>query len=140
MRFLSCYRRKSPVISSSINCGARRNLRWCCNLNRSTRATLPAPVAGAFASIPPASRISCRSKKCLAVAEECEAPMVSICGGEPLIYPKIETGEQPAPGKGRIVYYLHEWCVYAEENEGLPSRDLFSSARAGKSKSCSPKI
>ena len=27
---------------------------------------------------------------CLASAEECEAPMVSICGGEPLIYPKIE--------------------------------------------------
>src|ERR1043165_3278582 len=29
-------------------------------------------------------------EKCLAVAEECDAPMVSICGGEPLIYPKIE--------------------------------------------------
>ncbi len=29
-------------------------------------------------------------EKCLAVAAECEAPMVSICGGEPLIYPKIE--------------------------------------------------
>jgi MoaA/NifB/PqqE/SkfB family radical SAM enzyme len=27
---------------------------------------------------------------CLASATECEAPMVSICGGEPLIYPKIE--------------------------------------------------
>ena len=24
-------------------------------------------------------------EKCLAVADECEAPMVSICGGEPLI-------------------------------------------------------
>src|ERR1044071_2401811 len=27
---------------------------------------------------------------CLASAQECDAPMVSICGGEPLIYPKIE--------------------------------------------------
>src|SRR5688572_11123658 len=27
---------------------------------------------------------------CLASAAECDAPMVSICGGEPLIYPKIE--------------------------------------------------
>src|SRR5438046_9298181 len=27
---------------------------------------------------------------CLASASECDAPMVSICGGEPLIYPKIE--------------------------------------------------
>ena len=27
---------------------------------------------------------------CLASARECDAPMVSICGGEPLIYPKIK--------------------------------------------------
>src|ERR1051325_660102 len=27
---------------------------------------------------------------CLGSAMECDAPMVSICGGEPLIYPKIE--------------------------------------------------
>lgn len=27
---------------------------------------------------------------CLAAAQECNAPMVSICGGEPLIYPQIE--------------------------------------------------
>ena len=27
-------------------------------------------------------------EKCLAAAVECEAPMVSICGGEPLIYPE----------------------------------------------------
>src|SRR4026207_1987485 len=27
---------------------------------------------------------------CLAAAQECNAPMVSICGGEPLIYPHIE--------------------------------------------------
>src|ERR1700748_708983 len=27
---------------------------------------------------------------CLGAAIECDAPMVSICGGEPLIYPQIE--------------------------------------------------
>src|SRR3989442_9437019 len=27
---------------------------------------------------------------CLASAQECDAPMVSICGGEPLIFPQIE--------------------------------------------------
>src|SRR4029078_7282046 len=27
---------------------------------------------------------------CLGAAQECKAPMVSICGGEPLIYPHIE--------------------------------------------------
>jgi hopanoid biosynthesis associated radical SAM protein HpnH len=43
-------------------------------------------------------------EKCLAVAEECEAPMVSICGGEPLIYPKIEDLAAGLLQQGRIVY------------------------------------
>ncbi len=41
---------------------------------------------------------------CLAAARECEAPMVSICGGEPLIYPKIEELVQGLLAQGRIVY------------------------------------
>ena len=41
---------------------------------------------------------------CLAAAAECEAPMVSICGGEPLIYPKIEELVEGLLGQGRIVY------------------------------------
>ena len=43
-------------------------------------------------------------EKCLAVAEECDAPMVSICGGEPLIYPKIEELVSGILKQGRIVY------------------------------------
>src|SRR5216110_689342 len=41
---------------------------------------------------------------CLTSAEECDAPMVSICGGEPLIYPKIEELVEGLLGQGRIVY------------------------------------
>jgi len=41
---------------------------------------------------------------CLASANECEAPMVSICGGEPLIYPKIEELVAGLLEQGRIVY------------------------------------
>src|SRR5215813_262879 len=41
---------------------------------------------------------------CLAAADECDAPMVSICGGEPLIYPKIEELVDGLLGQGRIVY------------------------------------
>src|SRR6266481_6294242 len=41
---------------------------------------------------------------CLAAATECDAPMVSICGGEPLIYPKIEELIAGLLGQGRIVY------------------------------------
>jgi MoaA/NifB/PqqE/SkfB family radical SAM enzyme len=41
---------------------------------------------------------------CLAAAEECDAPMVSICGGEPLIYPKIEELVHGLRAQRRIVY------------------------------------
>ena len=41
---------------------------------------------------------------CLASAAECDAPMVSICGGGPLIYPKIEELVQGLLQQGRIVY------------------------------------
>ncbi len=43
-------------------------------------------------------------EKCLEAAQECEAPMVSICGGEPLIYPKIEELVNGILRQGRIVY------------------------------------
>src|SRR4051812_12095839 len=41
---------------------------------------------------------------CLGAANECNAPMVSICGGEPLIYPQIEALVNGLLGQKRIVY------------------------------------
>src|ERR1041384_1182478 len=41
---------------------------------------------------------------CLGAAEECNAPMVSICGGEPLIYPHIEALVDGLLEQGRIIY------------------------------------
>ena len=41
---------------------------------------------------------------CLAAARECGAPMVSICGGEPLIYPHIGELVAGLRKQGRIVY------------------------------------
>jgi hypothetical protein len=38
------------------------------------------------------------------LGQECDAPMVSICGGEPLIYPKIEELVDGLLRQGRIVY------------------------------------
>lgn len=43
-------------------------------------------------------------EKCLAAAAECDAPMVSICGGEPLIYPKIEELVAGLLEQKRIIY------------------------------------
>jgi hopanoid biosynthesis associated radical SAM protein HpnH len=41
---------------------------------------------------------------CLNAARDCDAPMVSICGGEPLIYPKIEELVAGLRAQGRIIY------------------------------------
>ena len=41
---------------------------------------------------------------CLGAAAECDAPMVSICGGEPLIYPHIEALVHGLLAQRRIVY------------------------------------
>jgi len=41
---------------------------------------------------------------CLGAAEECNAPMISICGGEPLIYPHIEPLVAGLLAQKRIVY------------------------------------
>ncbi|MGI8890588.1 MAG: DUF3463 domain-containing protein, partial [Chthoniobacterales bacterium] len=41
---------------------------------------------------------------CLSAAQECNAPMVSICGGEPLIYPEIEALIGGLLEQKRIVY------------------------------------
>ncbi len=43
-------------------------------------------------------------EQCLGAASECDAPMVSICGGEPLIYPKIEELVVGLREQGRIIY------------------------------------
>src|SRR5580692_6094593 len=43
-------------------------------------------------------------EKCLGAAVECDAPMVSICGGEPLIYPKIEELVAGLLDQGRFIY------------------------------------
>jgi hopanoid biosynthesis associated radical SAM protein HpnH len=43
-------------------------------------------------------------EQCLAAAAECEAPMISICGGEPLIYPKIEELVAGLHAQGRMIY------------------------------------
>lgn len=41
---------------------------------------------------------------CLDAATECNAPMISICGGEPLIYPQIEALVAGLRAQRRIVY------------------------------------
>src|SRR5881409_637645 len=67
---------------------------------------------------------------CLGAAEECNAPMVSICGGEPLIYPHMEALVEGLLAQKRIVYIctnamfmrkkMREWMA-----SQLPARSEF---------------
>jgi MoaA/NifB/PqqE/SkfB family radical SAM enzyme len=69
---------------------------------------------------------------CLGAAEECNAPMVSICGGEPLIYPHIEALVKGLLEQDRIVYIctnamfmrkkMREWLAKQLRNADPESR------------------
>src|SRR6187455_3706411 len=73
---------------------------------------------------------------CLGAAVECNAPMVSICGGEPLIYPHIEALIGGLFDQSRIVYVctnamfmrkkMREWLA-----RELSNADNASPARTG---------
>src|SRR5450432_940761 len=43
-------------------------------------------------------------KQCLAALEECPAPLVSICGGEPLEYPEIQTLAREILDRGKHLF------------------------------------
>src|SRR2546421_5051970 len=52
---------------------------------------------------------------CLESARECDAPMVSICGGEPPIYPKIEELVAGPLGQKRLVYVCTKGMVMRQK-------------------------
>src|SRR5438552_2913859 len=86
---------------------------------------------------------------CLAAANECNAPMVSICGGEPLIYPHIEALVEGLLAQKRIVYIctnamfmrkkMREWLAseYRKADSGK-QRDLEQKIQVLQSKSLLP--
>ena len=43
-------------------------------------------------------------EKCLAAVDDCEAPVVSVCGGEPLLYPEIQELVAKILELGKVVY------------------------------------
>src|SRR5258708_35271061 len=43
-------------------------------------------------------------EECLAAMEDCGAPIVSICGGEPMIYPEIGRLTREILARGRHIY------------------------------------
>ncbi|MEI8233221.1 MAG: DUF3463 domain-containing protein [Verrucomicrobiota bacterium] len=70
-------------------------------------------------------------EECLAAAAECDAPMVSLCGGEPLLYPRIAELVGGLRAQGRIVYLCTNALLMRRKlRESLASRWVRSQARA----------
>jgi MoaA/NifB/PqqE/SkfB family radical SAM enzyme len=76
---------------------------------------------------------------CLSAAEECNAPMVSICGGEPLIYPHIEALVEGLIAQGRIVYICTNAMFMRKKMREWLAKEL-SSAQNGSGKKFEEKI
>ena len=76
---------------------------------------------------------------CLGAAEECKAPMISICGGEPLIYPHIESLISGLLERKRIVYVCtNAMFMRKKMREWLTSE--FGKAGAGERKAIEAQI
>src|SRR6478735_3411945 len=76
---------------------------------------------------------------CLSAADECNAPMVSICGGEPLIYPHIEALVDGLLAQGRIVYICTNAMFMRKKMREWLAKEL-SNAQNGSGKKFEEKI
>ncbi len=56
-------------------------------------------------------------EQCLAALDDCGAPIVSICGGEPMIYPEIGKAREGNSGAEEEYLSLHQRHVYSQAPE-----------------------
>lgn len=61
--------------------------------------------------------------QCLAAVDECGAPIVSICGGEPLIYPGIEELVGKILAQRRHIYLCTNGLLLEDKLHGFPPSD-----------------
>jgi len=76
---------------------------------------------------------------CLAAAQECNAPMISICGGEPLVYPHIEALVEGLLAQSRIVYICTNASFMRKKMREWLAKEL-SNAQNGSGKKFEAKI
>ena len=64
--------------------------------------------------------------ECLAAVDECGAPVVSICGGEPMIYPQIEELTAKILERGKHIYLCTNGMFIRKKLSGFkPSSSFF---------------
>jgi len=63
--------------------------------------------------------------QCLSAVEECGAPIVSICGGEPLIYPQIELLVRRLLQRGKHIYLCTNGLLLEKKLPDLPPHKRF---------------
>src|SRR6266704_1079320 len=66
---------------------------------------------------------------CLGAAQECNAPMISICGGEPLIYPHIEALVIGLLEQKRIIYSCTNAMFMRKKMREWMAKELRNAAR-----------
>ncbi|HTQ85285.1 MAG TPA: adenosyl-hopene transferase HpnH, partial [Candidatus Solibacter sp.] len=65
-------------------------------------------------------------EQCLAAAEDCGAPVVSICGGEPMIYPEIGRLTRELLDRGKHIYLCTNGMFIRKKlNEFQPTSSFF---------------
>lgn len=65
-------------------------------------------------------------EQCLAAVDACGAPVVSICGGEPLIYPEIGALVRACVERGRVTYLCTNGQTLAEKLDDFTPNALFN--------------
>jgi len=64
--------------------------------------------------------------KCLKAIDECNAPVVSICGGEPLLYKEIESLVKETIARGKVVYLCTNGTVLDYKLDIIKPHPMFN--------------
>lgn len=104
--------RKRPVMVSLDPLGGCTNMFEC--------ASSAANREGA-----PANRPMLSVEQCLAVLDECNAPVVSICGGEPLEYPEIPALTRAILDRGKHLFLCTDGALIRRRLHMIPPETNF---------------
>ena len=71
-------------------------------------------------AVAPANRPMLTVEQCLAALDECDAPVVSICGGEPLEYPEIPALTRAILDRGKHLFLCTDGTLIRRRLHMIP--------------------